>query len=109
MAACTICAAASQEGVWPAFSPALSSCAQQGDTISAVVAIHMGKGLQQEAENGAAAQGTRDNAISTRDRALIYMSASSTLYSQQATFDVPIAQRNKQARDSDRQRVCRCT
>lgn len=81
MAACTICAAASQEGVWPAFSPALSSCAQQGDTISASVAIPMGKGLQQEAENGAAAQGTRDNARSTRDSALIYMSASSTLYS----------------------------
>ena len=49
MAACTICAAASQEGEWPGFLFALSGYAQQGDILSAFVAIPVGKGLRQGA------------------------------------------------------------
>jgi hypothetical protein len=52
MAACTVCAAASQEGEWSGFSLALSGYAQQGDIFSAFVAIPVGKGLQQGAEKG---------------------------------------------------------
>ena len=52
MAACTICAAASQEGEWSGFSLALSGYAQQGDMFSAFKAIPVGKGLQQGAEIG---------------------------------------------------------